>query len=201
MSEINLCQLSAGVSQELTRISVDQRWQAESSTAPDRAVLLGPDGMELIMRLVTWGASAGRLMVSPSWGKLWEHVSFDGQKQNLTISVAGTRPPTEIAKQINRRLLPRFHPLYQAAVESKMVYDENRARARSLAQQLATVLDGSVHGCEQDQFGAFEAWGTQIAVEGRVVVYSEEQVDLTLRRVSPSQAEHLLRLLQPTCAD
>lgn len=70
--------------------------------------------------------------------------SWYDSSDRQVIGCAATKSPAQIAKDIERRLLPKYLPLYQEAVRGRAQYVERQSLKSSLLAQLAEASPGVI---------------------------------------------------------
>lgn len=106
--------------------------------------------------------------------------SHSGYCQSIGVSIS--RPPKDIAADINRRLLPDYLVAYDKMKTRILEDQEQIQRIHVIAQSLAKVTDGHIaphSGSDQRQ-----VYFTQ----GQAQIYSSGEVKLELRSISAEQA-------------
>lgn len=177
--------------------------------AEEVAALLGPDWRAL--RLPGHAHSEGRAVLRmgavadcPELGFRPEHGRLvvsgllprgdQGQHYGTypSITVALSRPALEVAREVERRLLPSYLGAHTAALAGRRADREARAEALALALRLAVVLGDSGFAARADRAGdsAFGVFGEDVRAEVRLsgLVHFEADAD-------PRNAERVARAL------
>ncbi len=112
----------------------------------------------------------------------------------LSVSVSGARPPDQIAKEIERRFLPRFSEIARKSEEIEKRNQAYKARLEScLARLKGEALDESERQNGQFLLHLEPSWGT--------VQYSDEnEVSLDLHNVGVEKAGRILKILRQSIA-
>lgn len=147
---------------------------------------------KFVKMVLPWG---GILLVEESRGRIEVLGSFprsDGDYWGphgvkYSISVSAEKSAEQIARDIERRLLPVYRVAYEVAVKRMNEYDEQAGRQRVLAKRLADVLGIQVSSHDPTQFHAYEP----VHVEGRV---NSEDVTLKIT-CSPELAERICGMI------
>lgn len=148
------------------------------------ATLVGPDGASISVSQV-WNQK-GRLQISCHFpGGNW------GAEKRPIISVSISKRPEDIARDIERRLLPAYLPLYQKAVERLRAEEEREAADLALAARLAAILGVEPLGTEINWYGTgdFRGGSGTIRVSGG-------NVSFDLRWIDPEKAEAIINILK-----
>lgn len=105
------------------------------------------DGAGVCFHLVTYPGP--RIHLSGEWPRQGATCYLYGKyQQSPKISVSPDRPPDAIAREIKRRLLPFYLPLYAEAVQDKAADERRREDAHNLAVRLGGILSASPRGLE-----------------------------------------------------
>ncbi len=116
----------------------DATWDGENLTT---ARLVGPDGARIHIRVSTYDYrpdDGSRLEISGSYPHHPRYGSFS--REYPSITVAASKEPQVIARDIQRRFLPKYLPLYQKARQAEQDYVDGLARQGAVIQQLADVM-------------------------------------------------------------
>lgn len=110
----------------------------EWTAAEDENAIKGPDGMELLISNGTCsrGQVTGCLPDHPflSLSEKEEH------SRQCEIGVTLSRPPQKIAREILRRLLPHYVPIYRERAEQAERFERARQRRQALADRAAELF-------------------------------------------------------------
>jgi hypothetical protein len=120
------------------------RWEG-SSNPP--AYLNGPDGVRLFVTMGRSFQTRNRLEISGALDDLYEHTHYDEHSPKITV--APHRPPEQIAREIQRRLLPGLRELLTALRERKAAHDAANRRDDDLMSVLASIFPGSRTGSHE----------------------------------------------------
>lgn len=123
-------------------------------------------------------------------GRHWPRPRRGQRKLTDEIGVGAKRPADQIARDIQRRLLPDYHAALAEAREAKAGHDAREAAEAGLAAELAGILDARVSTHFPGRFH-FGAWGE--AAHGTVHV-SDDTVCFEVR-VSGQLAAEVARCL------
>lgn len=115
-------------------------WTVEYPGGERVARLVGPGEAALVVYL-TWH---DRVEISPVFprGRNGDHYG-PYQFEPAKITVASSRPPAAIAKDIQRRLLPAYLPALAEAVARRDRDAQHQREARAVADRLAAILPKS----------------------------------------------------------
>jgi hypothetical protein len=127
-----------------------------------RAVIVGPNSQELF--LFNTRAAKGRLYIS---GSLPQGCDWPYKADRPDITVAITKCATDVAKDITRRLLPRYAPILAKALEAKRDRDNFEAVRAALAAEVAAVVGGRVQG----QMVYSKGWDLQVSGPELIRIY------------------------------
>lgn len=112
--------------------SLPDEWTA----AEDKNAIQGPDGMEL---LISNGRYSPGLIIGCLPNVTCRSIEDEEHSQRCQIGVTLSRPPHQIAKEILRRLLPHYVPIYRERQELDQAFERARVRRQELADR-ATEL-------------------------------------------------------------
>lgn len=143
-----LTNATEGVWTRSTRFDADDtKWRAEID---------GPDSQRLFISN-TWAGSNGRLYIG---GSFPDGANLPYKAERPSITVADTKSAQQIANDIIRRLLPPYVALLAIVLANKAQSDAFEAGRKTLAQQVAEVVEGHVRGELVDSFGG---WTLQVS--------------------------------------
>jgi hypothetical protein len=99
----------------------------------------------LNFRLETYGAQAGKFTVSGSFYADGQnlHTFKPRETDYAPICVSSTRHPQDIARDIERRLLPQFYKCFDTALETKRKHDARTRKVNELAQAVCDASSGA----------------------------------------------------------
>lgn len=151
----------------------------------------------------TYGADRGKLSVHCNWPKdgtgseARPHFSqySDMGAAAPSISFASTKTPAVAAKDIARRFLPAFLPLYVKQAASVQANEDAIAARRRLADAVAKLLQGDVR-TDSHRNGAREAdvvLGFRETGIAKVALLHNDRIDVTLR-CTLAELERLVEL-------
>lgn len=106
MDRANLEGLATAIAKELGA-DWTCRSQHEESRNENHADVVGPDGCEIALSRVTWGAGKGKLSISgrfADWKVMQGELRYNESRPSIRVSE--TKTPQQIAADIRRRLLP-----------------------------------------------------------------------------------------------
>lgn len=89
----------------------------------------------------------GRVVISGVYPQM-----TDGRNRVAAITVALTRSPEAIVKEITRRFLPEYLLSYAAALEAKAKQDAYQNKKRAALQELADILGVAVHDRQEQAY-------------------------------------------------
>jgi hypothetical protein len=129
-----------------------------------------------------------------------ERNGFDG-----SITVSATKTPAQIAKDVQRRLLNDYLPLYRKGLEIKQQLENKLNAQKALTERLAAIVGETVsNGNGTTNVGHFyirkdysEGAGKGISAE--VQVNQDGTVDFKRLEVPTELAEQILKLCLPYC--
>lgn len=174
-------------------------WQAAlfdaGSDVSSRAWLYGPDGA--VLAVFTEGACAAdrrRLHIvgwAPSW--LAEHFPRSSVSR---ISVARSKTPQVIARDVTRRLLPPYRAALETAQACQSEHEAARAACEELTAQLSEILGARrlTHAPDRVRFGRVDD-----GISGEIRLPSRGDATATVR-VPPTHLLTLARALQQLTA-
>ena len=162
--------------------------------------LNGPNGARVT---ICYDASAGgryRLRgIYPSDGgtpggpRYYGVTRFDEDPKD-TITVSAKRGPPIAARDIARRLLPRYLELYEKCRERACELENARKRIHKRAEGLAEACGGRIREDAPGELVVYESFsssGPGVAIK----IHAEEDIDIELRRVPYSLAVRIARLV------
>lgn len=159
-------------------------------------------------------AGPDRLSITARYPKDWEPYIQDrgGRAYTENITVAASKTPQQIARDIQKRLFEATGYLGHVAASMKRKEDSERALhdaetiARGLAKVAGTVIEYDRHSNEDReryQYANKSEYRHSFTyhdsnyhrqVEGEVDRTADHEVTLKFSHLSPSQAEHLLQV-------
>jgi hypothetical protein len=127
-----------------------------------------------------------------------------GEYVNITCSA--TREPKAIAKEIQRRLLPRYDHVYATALAYVTSHDERGEEAHAVASRLASIIGGTVGENKMLRGDGVRVFGEPESVH-RILVqpaYSSSsgdwghpvRVDFEVHGLDPETASQVLQLIR-----
>lgn len=118
--------------------ALGEGWTVAAGYHSSDAFLDGPDGLRLHVTGPTHRAvTRGRLYFSGSFAGVHQFAPRGGGAE---ISVSAEKPPTVAAKDIKRRLLPRYRAELTEAMIAKARSDAEEDRRDKLAAEIAAAL-------------------------------------------------------------
>lgn len=145
--------------------------------------VLGPDGADLFFRM-----DGKRLQISGSYPhgthqKVWGY-------EHHSITVSPDRSDEAIAKDIQRRLLPKYLPELANVLERLRLHDEGANAQAEVAKDLARVL-GTTPGV-----GEVSIYRSEHGIYGRArILHGGNAVNLDLNGLTPEQAHQILTII------
>lgn len=153
----------------------------------------------------------GKLTISANYPKDWQpYIDGRGRVWREEISVSMNKTPTQIVKDITRRLFDATGYLARVAecVERKQASEADQQKAVELAERLAAITHsrteaqrgvdygpGARHLVTDDNARKFTAWPNTSGSRATVnVSRGGTRVDMELSDLSPDFAERVLRL-------
>lgn len=134
--------ITSQVAEELSRVT-GETWTRTARLEDEnwRAEISGPGEQKLFLSN-TWGGK-GRLYIS---GSFPDGVELPYKAERPSITVAETKNPEQIAKDVVRRLLPPYVTLLAVVLDRKAKAEEFEAGRKRLAAEVAIVVNGNVKG-------------------------------------------------------
>lgn len=127
--------------------AVDRKWLKDTNNG---LMLNGPDGRALHF-CVGWAAK-GRLGISGSFRNgLNQHLPYDREKTEITVSKDKT--PAQIAKDIERRLMPVYERVLARAGEMKARCDEYEKEKSRALERVREAMGGDADVRQGEVFG------------------------------------------------
>lgn len=175
-------------------------WQLLDPQPFDHAVcLIGPDGAGLMVGVNGFGGFSqdARIEVSGRWPEAvtinQNTVMFHPRGESASITAAISRGPEKVAKDVERRLLSKYLPLYAEVKARKKYYLAKEAKRCECLEQLAAVGGGELGRVvgKLRLVASGGAWGY-----AEVSVYDDgEKVTLELHSVPFEKALELVKVL------
>jgi len=165
-------------------------WQyASEQPYEHRALLAGSGGIGL--NLAWKQSNHGRLTIVGCWPELvWykeRSYSFEPYQDRPIISVAASRGPNNIAKDIERRLLPKYLPLWEGAVKAR---NARLAEIEKLESMLVRLLE--IPGTREDKGKDGARFGESNGPWGSIETYSDGPATLTIHNLPFEVAREIL---------
>jgi hypothetical protein len=110
-------------------------WTPEPCEGPWLAYLVHADGPKLALR-----HDKGRVKVFGTWPVGTNGQHFYPYNQSADISCAISRAPHAIAREIERRLLPAYLPLWQEQDRKRQEAEQSDREAQALGGRLEDIL-------------------------------------------------------------
>lgn len=157
------------------------------------------DGLTIWARVETYGAQSGRLKLSAGTPDGANYSAGDTHGiDGAAVTVAMTRTPAAIARDMERRLIgPAVD--YWTAVRERIA---RRLSALSARETLARELADIMHGEARETRGDWRAETPDALRHGKLYTYGHmspdyaaEDVTVELRNLSPDRARELARLI------
>src|SRR5262245_56273216 len=111
------------------------------------------DGLSFSLKIEPWPKAAeGRIGISCDWPKNGKGESMTPRfsehsehgKTEPGITVAADKTAEQVAKEITRRFLSVYEPIWQRMKERADSIDSHRAKRLELARTVAAIVDGTV---------------------------------------------------------
>lgn len=145
-----------------------------------------PTGPEISVSADGYG-NEGKLSISGSFP-----TDYRPYNESYSITVSHARGAKVIAKEIERRLLPKWLPKAHEALAKKAAWEAEKATRENLARAFAKYIGGKVEG--RDSFGFYLTdKNYSRRIEGKV---SDNRVELTVSNLEPETARELLAYLK-----
>lgn len=197
--KVDVADLAAKLAAEL-----GEGWRSAEGyhAANHDARLFGPDGEELhvvISGRYSWRRCApGRVVLSSTMDReLAAHVRYNEQSRH-EITLSPSKTPGQIAREVQRRLLPDYRRVLTLARERKARHDEANATAAALLAEIDAALGIGSHrqprghsGDREELF--FGHFGR--GVSGRVQVLYGDDVEFESLRVPRAVAVELAAVI------
>lgn len=119
-------------------------WHTEDGqwTGGEDTYLCGPNGEQIHMMVGRYRVAAGRAELTGSLNhdgqRLYEHIPYGSKLPSITVSLA--KSPQQIARDIERRLLPTYREIRTETLARKARSDQDELDRQGLAASLAAVL-------------------------------------------------------------
>ena len=140
----NTAERTGLAAQVAANLGVGSKSVAGDNAYRDDVTLQGPDGEQVHLRWDGYAAK-GRVLIGGSLDTdLYQHKPYNAK--NLTITVAETKPAAQIARDIERRLLPDYRELLATVRASKAASDKAEQERSDLLDELLALLG---LGCER----------------------------------------------------
>lgn len=122
-------------------------------TVETHAVIAREDGASISINGNGW-TSDGRVSITPGlWPKSKKGEEFSPYRYSgegsPRITVAQGRPAKDIAREIERRFLPEYLPLYTKMLERRNATDVRQDSTQTASENLAKLVGGKVQGQER----------------------------------------------------
>ena len=101
------------------------------------------DGLGLIEVKGGGYQQENRIVIDPEWNGLSNHKPWDSRLKDITVSPDKT--PAQIARDIQRRLLPAYLPLLAQAAERKAASDDRDARTLANAEAFCAATGATLN--------------------------------------------------------
>ena len=155
--------------------------------------LIHQDGRKLVIR-----HAYNRLEISGCYHhyspRTYGVLRYD-EKANDSITVSATKPAKAIAKDINRRLMPRYTELFQETMERVEEEKKRHDYAAIQIRELAAILNTEPR--ETRQIGSRHEilyYGQSVSADFHTT--DGESYDANIRRISHDQAKRIAEILR-----
>lgn len=122
-------------------------------TTDSHAAIARADGAEVVISGNGWARDSRLTIGAGNWPKTKKgeqcQPSGYGGDQSPRITVSENRSAKDIAREIERRFLPEYLPLYAKMVERKEAIDARQASAKTKVQSLTEIVGGEIRGIEK----------------------------------------------------
>jgi hypothetical protein len=199
---------------EFVAVILGDDWTFEPSKYDDTTyhvgTLVGPGAKYLSVTRTTWGHDAGRLTIRAEYDGLlrpgqpfYGAVTHEDIRNALpydadcypSITVAPTRDAASVARDITRRLLPRYEPLLQRVKTRLTATLDYRKQGRALADTLAQQVNGTVRDDGTGTYTVRLYNGTTANTVGALwgdIRVSGDKANITLHNLTADQTIALL---------
>jgi len=195
---LKLCEdIADALNTELDKQGIANGWAADMAEGCVWASLRGPGEAHLLIGRI-WRSD--RLEISPRWpagerGSVYrpgkDYSVLPGREVAAsTITVSRSKTAAQIAKDIQRRLLPVYLPQLAEQVRRKQADQDYRSKTLALATELAAILPAEVR---QDHNGTphFSRHSTGVGISCDVY---RDDVTIKLDSLTPEQARTILQM-------
>lgn len=163
-----------------------QQWTVKPSDNQNTiSYLNGPEGMAFRLAAKPSHNVLSIMGVYPedNMGVIWP---LNQKQREIGVRISRKKTPEEIAREVHRRLLPRYKEVYAEGIEAARISDEKRHRVGLLLKELAQLAGGR----------GVDIWNGFSAVRlGSVLVGSVDDdslVTLELRRLAAETAREVI---------
>ena len=181
-----------------------------ASRTQNRSFLQHPSGASIVARI---DIRTRRLVFSSCYGEASSHqpTEWDNRTNRRLylpspITVNPTRSAEAMAKELTRRLIPQFLPLYDQAVQAQRQADEKNDAQRQVRDEFVALLGEQTRVSPHGHLDYFSWFGSapgerrSIRLEGNVA-WGGDEVDLKLDNLPVWMAKELVIHLRDRLAD
>jgi hypothetical protein len=157
-------------------------------------------GAEITFSVSSHGADAGRCSIGAVWPRLSNGQHYTPRKDEVRrISVNGERSSVEIAREVQRRLLPAYLPAYSRAVSYLAACAAEEDAAKRVLATLASILGEEVATTRRSgEHRLYSSRRERGSATIEVFSGSEMSVTMRLHSLTPALAERVARVLATT---
>jgi len=156
---------------------------------------------EIALHAVTYGAGKGRVEVHGNFhlGKNKQFVDIreyvNGERVPLpTITVNSSRGAAAIAKEIQRRFMPAYLPLFNKAIEQRNSSNAFHATAFDNLKMLAAIVHADLSNLRNGEESQEVSFYRSDAAYGEIYA-SDKSVNLKLSSLTIEQAKRILAIV------
>lgn len=129
-------------------------------------------------------------------GRSSQLVPKDVGEENPAIGVGGDKTPAQVARDIQRRVLPEVARIYAKLAERARETEATVNTARGVYRQMCEVLGITAELCAYGEVLSASLYGVVPGSYGEVTVSYGGSVDIHARGLTPEVAEKVLRALK-----
>ena len=179
------------------KIALALGWEwtpAEEQQNPHGFHIDGPEGSGLFLRF-----RDGRINVSGRWPEHVNQHSFypsnHGTDVLSDITVSASRSPEQVARDINKRYIPLYFPVFQKKKQERADYIARQAMRHERANELASLCGGSPPYRHEDKEPAAHLSYSESKLYGHMKVGYGGDIHLDIHDVPFDLAKQIVRLL------
>lgn len=169
-------------------------WRVDELQGPAWGRLADDEGRGIVVRLERGRLSFVGILPRGAGGTL--HWPRDVTPPRITVSAE--RPAVQVARELERRLLPPYEDARQQVLEHLRAHDQRCDATTATTAELQRLLGADAHDITTSQAGIYRRLHWYRPHTSATFDVGPTSVDVDLRRLSPELAQRVAQLLTET---